>query len=84
MTDEPRAPSDILNVIRYYCKTSSKSPYGLNSKCSCRESGLKCVAFCGDCRETEYMNNSEIVSNGDNGHEEFECDDDMFECIFRL
>ena len=32
MTDEPPATSEILNVIRSNCKTSSKSPCGLNSK----------------------------------------------------
>ena len=73
-TAEPPAPSDILKVIRCNCKTSSKSPCGLNSKCSCRASGLKCV-----------VSFSQIVSNDDDGHEEFECDDEnMFECIFGL
>ena len=84
-TDEPPAPSHILNVIRCNCKTSSKTPCGMNSKCSCRASGLKCVASCGDCRGTECMNISEIVSNDNDAHEEFECDDEnMFECIFGL
>ena len=53
MTDEPPAPSDIFNVIRCLCKTSSKNPCELNSKCPCRASGLKCVASCGKCRGTE-------------------------------
>ena len=67
------------------CKNSSKSPCGLNSKCSCHESRLKCVESSGDCRGTECMNISEIVSNDNDGHEEFECDDEnMFECIFGL
>ena len=83
MADEPPASSDILEVIRCHCKTSSKGPCGLNSKCSCRASELKCVASCGDCRGTESMNISEIVINDDDGHEEFECDDkNMVECIF--
>ena len=73
ITDEPLAPSDILNIIGSNCKTSSKSPCGLTSKCSCRASGLKCFVSCGDCRGTECMNISEIVLNDDDGHKEFEC-----------
>lgn len=73
MTHEAPTPSDILNVIRCKCKTSC----GLNSKCSsCRASGLKCVVSCRDCRETECMNISEIVSNDNDGHEKFESDDE--------
>ena len=46
---------------------------------------LKYLASCGDCRGTECMNISEIASNDDNGHEEFECDsENMFECILGL
>ena len=100
MTDEPPAPSGPLNIIRCNCKTSSKSPCGLNTKCSCRASGLKCVALCGDCSGTECMNISDILSNydgheeghedghedgHDDGHEELECDNqNMFQCIFGL
>ena len=85
MTDELPATSDILSVIRCNCKIWSKNPCGLNSTCSCHAKGLKCVASCGDCRGTECMNISAIVSNDDAGHEEFDCDDEnMFECIFEL
>ena len=85
MTDELPATSDIWNVIRCNCKILSKSPCGLNSKCSCHAKGLKCIASCGDCRGTECIKISETVSNDDAVHEEFECDDEnMFECIFGL
>ena len=47
--------------------------------------GLKCISSYGDCRGTECMNISTIMSNDDPGHEEFDCDDEnIFEFIFGL
>ena len=54
-TDLKPAPFDMLNFIRFKCKTSSKNACG-SRMCLCFRSGLKCVAACGDCRG-EFCNN---------------------------
>ena len=77
MTDKPPAPNDILNVIRCNCKVTTKNPCGSNI-CSCRASGLNCVAACGDCRGSECRNLSEIVLE-DEHLELIECDENIFD-----
>ena len=55
MTDKEPAPENLLVVIRCKCKLSSRNVCGTNL-CSCRKSGLKCVAACEGCRGDECNN----------------------------
>ena len=55
MTDKEAAPDNLLVIIRCKCKLSSRNVCGTNL-CSCRKSGLKCVAACEGCRGDECNN----------------------------
>ena len=55
MTDKEAAPENLLVIIRCKCKLSSRNVCGTNL-CSCRKSGLKCVAACEGCRGDECNN----------------------------
>ena len=57
-TDKEPAPDNLLIIIRCKCKLSSRNVCGTNL-CSCRKSGLKCVAACEGCRGDECNNATE-------------------------
>ena len=64
MTDKGVAPENLLVIIRCKCKLSSRNVCGMNL-CSCRKSGLKCVAACERCRGDDCNNAEEpFVSDG--------------------
>ena len=64
MTDKEVAPENLLGIIRCKCKLSSRNVCGTNL-CSCRKSGLKCVAVCEGCRGDDCNNAEEpFVSDG--------------------
>ena len=60
MTDSVVAPENLLKFVRCNCKLTSKNPCGRNT-CSCRKSGLRCVAACGDCRGVNCSNADDIA-----------------------
>ena len=55
MNDMAPAPDDLLKYVRCKCKTSSTNPCSTNM-CSYRNSGLKCVTYCHDCRGEQCRN----------------------------
>ena len=55
MTDMDPAPCELFNVIRCNCNVSTKNSCG-GKQCSFRSNGLKCVATCGNRRDTECQN----------------------------
>jgi hypothetical protein len=50
-TDQPAAPSHLLDVICCNCKTDCSS-----RKCTCRKLGLHCSIACGECHGTSCEN----------------------------
>jgi len=55
MTDKEPAPENILVVIRYKCKLSSRNICGTNL-CTCCKNVLKCVAVSEGCRGDDCNN----------------------------
>jgi len=47
-SDQPIAPDDILKVVRCACHKCD------TGRCSCRSSGLKCVAACHHCQLLQF------------------------------
>ena len=72
-TDLGPAPESLLKYVRCNCKTTSKNTCGTLA-CTCRKSGLKCVASCGDCRGQYCKNNYEVaeVSREDDDNVDFD------------
>ena len=75
-TDLDPAPKSILQSVRCKCKLTSKNPCSTPS-CSCRKSGLSCVATCGKC-QWEQCENSDITPVDENNDIE-EDDRNIFE-----
>ena len=55
MTDKEAGPKNLLAILRCKCKLTSRNVCGTNL-CTCRKSGLKCVAACEGCRGDECNN----------------------------
>ena len=49
------APPDLLKVIRYKCKASSKNQCRTNI-CTCKKHGLKCMSACSGCQGEDCNN----------------------------
>ena len=58
-TDQPAAPNDLLQFIRWKCKLTSKNPCGTNV--SCKKNGLHCVAACGNCIGDGCRNEAPLI-----------------------
>ena len=64
MTGKDPAPENLLKIIRCKCKLSSKNACGPNL-CSCKKSGLRCVAACEECRGQSCFNVDEPLVEDD-------------------
>ena len=53
MTDKDAYPENILNIVRYKCKSTW------------RKNGLKCVSTCGDCNRNGCSSASEMIIDED-------------------
>ena len=51
MTDQPVAPSELLDVVRCSCKKDCST-----NRCTCKKHGLPCTSICGECRGTSCTN----------------------------
>ena len=52
-------PAELLNVLRYNCRLSTKTPCGANI-CSCRKIGLPCVTVCRNCHGNNCTNGKKL------------------------
>lgn len=63
-TKKEAGPQDILKVVRFKCKSTSRNQCG-TALCTCRKNGLKCVAACGDCHGIDCRNAHKIDTDDD-------------------
>ncbi len=63
-TDQPAAPSSLLEVIRCCCKTDCTSRH-----CTCQKHGLTCSPACGECRWTSCANSPRPDLDVDDDHD---------------
>ena len=82
MIDQEPFPDELLKVIRCDCQKTSKNLYSWK-QCSCRSSGIKCVAACGDYWGTECQNCGavELFEEEENNIED-EFDNNIFDNVF--
>ena len=82
MIDQEPFPDELLKVIRCDCQKTSKNLCSWK-QCSCRSSGIKCVAACGDYWGTECQNCGavELFEEEENNIED-EFDNNIFDNVF--
>ena len=54
-TDKDVASANILKVIKFKCKSTSKNQCGTNL-CSCKKNGLKCMSAYRGCHREDWNN----------------------------
>ena len=79
-TDKAVAPDNLLKVIRYKCKATSRNQCGTNS-CTCRKHGIHCMSTCGECRRKECFNVEKYTKSAPDDVENDEYDDDVVETL---
>ena len=51
MTDMAPPPDNLLQMVKYNCKTDCRT-----ARCSCKKNGLDCSLACGECPGTASFN----------------------------